>query len=34
MSKKIGKRLMNKTYDYLNSIDNQSLPKLFISNHE
>ena len=33
-SKSIGKRLMNKVYDYLTSINDEALPRMFISNHE
>lgn len=34
LSKKMGKKFMNKAYDYLNSIDNQSMPQLFMNNHK
>ena len=34
ISQRIGKRLMNKVYDYLTSINDEALPRMFISNHE
>ena len=34
ISKRIGRRLMNKVYDYLTSINDEALPRMFISNHE
>ena len=34
ISKKISRKLMNKVYDYLTSIKDEALPRMFISNHE